>query len=94
MKGIYNYNWDDLYRQTQEWMEQEGIPGKVNTGRKSINGEHPMVDIEVPCKGNKSIIDRVSNYRHIRKGIGYTLNGRRYCVFRVLFTKNGEMDNG
>ena len=93
MKSIEDYNWEDMYIKTHVWMEQEGIPGKVNTGRKSINGEHQIVDIEVPCKGNKSIIDRVSNYRHVGKGIGYISNGIRYCVFRVLFTKDGVMAN-
>ena len=52
MKNIEDYNWEDMYIRTHVWMEQEGIPGKVNTGCKSIHGEHAMVDIEVPCKGN------------------------------------------
>lgn len=94
MKEIDDYNWDNLYRQVQVWMAHERIPGKVNTGCKSIHGDHLIVDIKVPYKGNKSIIERVSNYRYIRKGIGYIANGKRYCLFHVLFTENGEMDNG
>lgn len=94
MKGIDDYNWDSLYRQTQAWMECERIPGRVNTGCRSILNGVPNVEINVPYRGNKSIIDRVSNYRHIRKGIGYIVNGKRYCVFYVMFTENGELDNG
>ena len=94
MKSIEDYNWEDMYTKTHVWMEQEGIPGKVNTGRKTIINGDPNIEINVPCRGNKSIIERVRNYRHIRKVTQYISNGRRYCVFRVLFTKNGVMDNG
>ena len=30
MKGIEDYNWEDMYTKTHVWMEQEGIPGKVD----------------------------------------------------------------
>lgn len=94
MKGIEDYNWEDMYTKTHVWMEQEGIPGKVDTGCETVINGDPNIKINVPCRGNKSIIERISNYRHVRKGIGYTENGRRYCTFYIYFTVDGEMDNG
>lgn len=62
MKEIDDYNWDSLYRQVRIWMDRERIPGRVNTGRKSMTNRCPIVDIHIPCKGNKAIIGRIRNY--------------------------------
>ena len=94
MNEIYDYNWDSLYRQVRIWMDCERIPGKVDTGCKSLRDGRPVVDIHVPCRGNKAIIERVSNYRNVYRSRGYIAGGARYCVFRILFTADGEMNNG
>ncbi len=94
MKEIDDYNWDSLYRQTQVWMDHERIPGRIDTGCGSIRDGRPVVDICVPCRGNKSVIERVSNYRHVCKIRGYIAGGARYCILCVRFTENGEIDNG
>ncbi|BFK93021.1 hypothetical protein BLCOC_38220 [Blautia coccoides] len=94
MQNIEDFNWDSLYRQTQAWMDRERIPGKVDTGCRSIRSGCPVVDIRVPCRGNKAIIERVCNYRHVYRFGGYIAGGVRYYILGIRFTENGEMDNG
>ena len=60
MKEIDDYNWDSLYRQTQVWMDHERIPGRIDTGCRSIRDGRPVVDICVPCRGNKSVLPLLS----------------------------------
>ncbi|GAA6409862.1 hypothetical protein K040078D81_39790 [Blautia hominis] len=94
MKSFEEYNWDRMYIKTQDWIERNGIPGRVKTGCRAVYAGLPLVDIEIPCRGNKSIIARVRNYRNVYEDRGYTANGRRYCVFRIEFTENEEIANG
>ena len=94
MKGIEDYNWEDMYTKTHVWMDRNGIPGRVKIGRRAVYAGLPLVDIEIPCKGNKSIIQRVRNYRNVCEDRGFIENGRRYCVFRIEFTESEEMANG
>lgn len=55
--NINSYNWNELYKQANEFIEKNIPPAKVNTGCMCFLSGHPRVEIFFIAKGNKNILN-------------------------------------
>lgn len=87
-----DYDWDDLYKKAEDYIQQIVPDAKVNHGTQSINAGKPVVDASFPAKGHKSQIHELSQRENILYHRGSNINGIRMYNFGIIFSESGKLE--
>ena len=89
--NIESYDWDDLYKQAEEFIHMYIRQAFVNSGFKSFCNGHPLVEVSFSEKGNKAALKKLSEEKCFERFRGCNVNGSRICRGRIIFNADGSL---
>ncbi len=90
--NINSYNWNELYKQANEFIEKNIPPAKVNTGCICFLSGHPRVEIFFIAKGNKKYIKLLDEMPCLRKLRGANTKYGRIVKAEIIFNSDGTLN--
>ncbi len=90
--NINSYNWNELYKQANEFVKKNIPPAMVNTGCMSFLSGCPRVEISFSAKGNKKYIKLLDEMSCLRKLKGINSEYGRIIKAEIIFNSDGTLN--
>ena len=89
-KKMDDYNWPDLYRQSDEFMRQYIPQTMIHARYRLLFDGRPAVTVHFPEKGHKQELNLLQKKACFRRIRGTTVNGVRLIYANIYFTADGS----